>query len=261
MKPFSLRLAALAIPLLLLSANALRAEEQPEEAGDREALTLTMGDQPGAPRVSSTISMLLTITALSFVPALLMMTTSFVRIIIVLGFLRQALGTQQSPPNVVLIGISLFLTLFIMGPVFQRMHADGIKPYMKGTLSGEEAVERGLKPLRQFMGEQTRKKDLALMVELSRMPQPDGFEDVPTTTLVPAFILSELRCAFQMGFLLFLPFVVIDMVVASVLMSFGMIMLPPAMIALPLKLLLFVIADGWYLIVKSLTVSFSAATG
>jgi flagellar biosynthetic protein FliP len=255
----SVKLLCLALPLLALCAQtAAVAEEQPAEK-EAPALEVSIGDGPNAPRVSTTVSMLLTMTLLSFLPALLMMTTSFARIIIVLGFLRQALGTQQSPPNAILIGISLFLTLFIMGPVFQRMNEAGLAPYQKGRISGEVAIERGLKPLREFMGQQTRKKDLALMIDLSRAAQPEEFNDIPTTTLIPAFVLSELRTAFQMGFLLFLPFVIIDLVVASVLMAFGMIMLPPAMISLPLKLLLFVVADGWYLVVKSLTTSFAAA--
>jgi flagellar biosynthesis protein FliP len=265
MKPALLKLALFAIPLVLFCAHfTVCAEEQPagiSSPADPAPIQVSLGDGPNAPRVSSTISMLLTMTLMAFLPALLMMTTSFARIIIVLGFLRQAMGTQQSPPNTVLIGVSLFLTLFIMSPVFNRMNDAALTPYNKGEVSGEVAIERGLKPLREFMGQQTRKKDLALMVELSRLPQPESFEDIPTTTLIPAFMLSELRTAFQMGFLLFLPFIIIDMVVASVLMSLGMVMLPPAMVSLPLKLLLFVVADGWFLIVRSLTVSFTAASG
>jgi flagellar biosynthetic protein FliP len=204
------------------------------------------------------IRMLVIMTLLSFIPALFMMMTCFTRIIIVLGFLRHALSTQQIPPNMVLIGLSLFLTLFIMAPVFEKSYANGYKPFLDGKLTQEEAVTAALKPLREFMGKQTRKKDLLLFIELSNKPRPQTFDDVPTTTLIPAFVTSELRTAFQMGFLLFLPFIIIDLVVASILMSLGMMMLPPAMITLPIKLMVFVLADGWRLIIQSLVVSFGA---
>jgi len=225
---------------------------------DAQPFEIKVGEEKG-PRVSATFGMLAAMTALAFLPALLIMTTSFARIVIVLGFLRHALSTQQTPPNIIIIGMSLFLTLFIMGPIFQRVQRDSITPYIKQDIGAEEAFTRGLKPLREFMGQQTRKKDLALMLELSNAQTPRDLDDVATTTLIPAFMLSELRTAFQMGFLIFLPFLVIDLVVAAVLMSLGMVMLPPAMISLPLKLLLFVMADGWYLIVRSLVASFAAA--
>ncbi|MGD0088786.1 MAG: flagellar type III secretion system pore protein FliP [Planctomycetota bacterium] len=230
-----------------------------ESTGQVQPIEIKLGEDGQAPRVSATLGMLATMTALAFIPMLLVMTTSFARIIIVLGFLRQALSTQQTPPNIVLIGISLFLTVFIMGPVFDRMHRDGLDPYLKGKATPTEALQKGLKPLREFMAQQTHKKDLALTLELSHAGQPRDLDDVPTTTLIPAFMLSELRTAFQMGFLLFLPFLVIDLVVGSVLLSMGMIMLPPVMISLPLKLLLFVLADGWYLVVRSLVASFAAS--
>ena len=239
-------------------AAPLRAEEESDDKASTP-IEIKLGEDSKAPRISASLGMLAAMTLLSFIPAILVMTTSFTRIIIVLGFLRQALSTQQSPPNMVLMGIALFLTLFIMGPVFQRMHKDAVDPYLKGNLPVDQAFEKGLKPLREFLGQQTRKKDLALMLDLSNSKQPKDLDDVATTTLIPAFMLSELRTAFQMGFLLFLPFMVIDLVVAAVLMSLGMVMLPPAMISLPLKLLLFVMADGWYLVVKSLVASFGAA--
>jgi len=257
-----LRRPLLSLMLLALAWSAAPMSAHAEEAGGSGSgdapFEIKMGDDKG-PRVSGTMGMLVAMTALAFIPALLIMTTSFARIIIVLGFLRHALSTQQTPPNIVLLGMSMFLTIFIMAPIFNRMQKDALVPYMNGKLGNEEALEKGLKPMREFMGQQTRKKDLALMLELSNAPAPKDLDDVPTTTLVPAFMLSELRTAFQMGFLIFLPFLVIDLVVAAVLMSLGMVMLPPSMISLPLKLLLFVMADGWYLIVRSLVASFAAA--
>lgn len=255
----TLRRSILSLTLLALFFSAAPANVRAEELGSGDApFEIKVGDEKG-PKISGTMGMLAAMTAMAFIPALLIMTTSFARIIIVLGFLRHALSTQQTPPNIVLMGMSLFLTLFIMAPIFNRVQRDALMPYTKGNLSTEEAITRGLKPMREFMGQQTRKKDLALMLELSNAPTPETLDDVSTTTLIPAFMMSELRTAFQMGFLIFLPFLVIDMVVAAVLMSLGMVMLPPSMISLPLKLLLFVMADGWYLIVRSLVASFAAA--
>ncbi len=253
-----LALVLLATPLWASPTDTVQGT-QAQAQTQPPPIELKLGEDGQAPRITTTVSMLLTMTLLSFLPAFLIMTTSFTRIIIVLGFLRHALSTQETPPNIVLIGIALFVSLFIMNPVFTRIQKDALDPYMKGDMPAKEALEKGLKPLREFMGAQTRKKDLALMLELSHAPQPATLDEVPTTTLIPSFILSELRSAFQMGFLLFLPFFVIDLVVSAVLMSLGMVMLPPAMVSLPLKLLLFVLADGWYLVVKSLAASFNAA--
>jgi flagellar biosynthesis protein FliP len=260
-------LAALALGLTL--ALTLGAEVRAEENGLNgngvnapAPIEIRLGEDSAdgkAPRISSTLQTLVGLTAMTLIPAALMMMTSFTRIVIVLSFLRHALSTQQTPPNMVLIGLSLFLTAFIMGPVFNQTYKNGIAPYMAGTISHEEAMDRGLKPVREFMGQQTRKKDLALMLDLSKAEQPESFEDIPTTTLVPAFVISELRTAFQMGFLLFLPFLVIDLVCAAVLMALGMVMVPPSMVSLPLKLLLFVLADGWYMIVKALVASFAVS--
>jgi flagellar biosynthesis protein FliP len=254
-------LAALALGLTL--ALTLGAEVRAEENGLNgngvnapAPIEIRLGEDSAdgkAPRISSTLQTLVGLTAMTLIPAALMM------IVIVLSFLRHALSTQQTPPNMVLIGLSLFLTAFIMGPVFNQTYKNGIAPYMAGTISHEEAMDRGLKPVREFMGQQTRKKDLALMLDLSKAEQPESFEDIPTTTLVPAFVISELRTAFQMGFLLFLPFLVIDLVCAAVLMALGMVMVPPSMVSLPLKLLLFVLADGWYMIVKALVASFAVS--
>ena len=194
----TLRHSILSLALLALTWSVAPAPAWAEELGSGDApFEIKIGEEKG-PRVSATLGMLAGMTALAFIPALLIMTTSFARIIIVLGFLRHALSTQQTPPNVILIGMSLFLTLFIMGPIFNRMHKNALSPYLKGEMAPEEAMNRGLKPLREFMGQQTRKKDLALMLELSNAKPPRDLEDVPTTTLIPAFMLSELRTAFQM---------------------------------------------------------------
>ena len=244
---------AFGLTLAILGMTASTAFAEGDEAGATKSAETFVKD---APKASTAVGILVAMTLLSIVPAILVTMTSFMRTIIVLGFLRHALSTQQSPPNVVLTGISLFLTLFIMAPVLTRVQTDAVNPYMKGELSEVAAVEKGLKPLRTFMARQTRQKDLALMVELSGASAPASFEDIATTTLIPAFMISELRTAFTMGFLVFLPFMVLDMVVSAVLMALGMVMLPPAMISLPLKLLLFVMADGWTLVVKSLVRSF-----
>jgi flagellar biosynthetic protein FliP len=202
------------------------------------------------------IKLLLLLTSLTFIPAIILVMTSFTRIIIVLGFVRNALSTQQSPPNQVLIGLALFMTLFIMAPVYNNVNTNAIQPYIKEEITQEQAIEIGSKPIKDFMLNQTREKDLALFYQASKLEKPDDRYEVPFNVLVPSFIISELKSAFQMGFLIFVPFIVIDMVVASILMSMGMFMLPPVTISLPFKLLLFVMADGWNLVVKSLIQSF-----
>jgi flagellar biosynthetic protein FliP len=199
----------------------------------------------------------LLLTVLSLVPAILMMVTSFVRITIVLSFVRNAIGAQQMPPNQVLVGLALFLSMFVMAPTWQRINTDAVQPYMSNQMSADVAFDRGSQPLREFMFKQVRERDLALFIQVGNLPQPNTQADVPTYVLVPAFMISELKTAFQMGFMVMVPFLVIDIVVSSVLMSMGMMMLPPASIALPFKLLLFVMADGWHLIVRSLVTSFS----
>jgi flagellar biosynthetic protein FliP len=206
--------------------------------------------------VSATIQVLLLISILTLAPAILMLMTSFTRIIIVLSFLRQALGSQQIPPNQILIGLALFMTFFIMRPVGQEIYDKAWKPYTDSKITLETAMNTGIKPLRQFMFKQTREKDLALFVFLSKTPRPKNQDGVPTTVLIPSFIISELKTAFTVGFLIYIPFLIIDMVVASVLMSMGMMMLPPVMISLPFKLLLFILVDGWHLIARALIVSF-----
>lgn len=206
--------------------------------------------------VVNAIKIVLVMTVLTLAPAILIMMTSFTRLIIVFSFLRQALGVQQMPPNQLLVGLALFLTFFIMGPAFSEMNTNGIQPYVAGKISQEKALEQTLAPLRKFMLTQTRPQDLSLFVKLGKIETPKTLADVPTMVLVPAFVVSELKTAFQIGFIIFLPFLVIDMVAASVLMAMGMMMLPPVVISLPLKVMLFVLVDGWSLIIGSMVSSF-----
>ena len=214
-------------------------------------------DQVLAPeRLSTSLTLLLLLTALSLAPALVVMVTSFTRLVVVFAFLRQALGTQQMPPSQVLIALSLFLTVFIMSPVWQDIQSKAVQPYIDQKLTGEEALQRGLQPLKTFMFKQTREKDLALFLSIMKSSRPKNIQDTPIAAVVPAFMISELRTAFEIGFLLFLPFFIIDLVVASVLLSMGMMMLPPVMISLVFKVLLFVLVDGWNLLVGSLIRSF-----
>lgn len=206
--------------------------------------------------LSTGLQILVLITILSLAPAILLMVTSFARIVIVLSFLRQAMATNQVPPNQVLLSLALFLTLFIMGPTFQEVHQTALRPYLDGQMTSQVALETATGPIRDFMLGQTREKDLALFVQLSGSQRPDTPQDVPLTVLIPSFMISELKTAFQIGFTLYLPFLIIDLVIASVLMSMGMLMLPPAMISLPFKILLFVLVDGWNLVTRSLVMSF-----
>lgn len=221
-------------------------------------VSLTLGGgQSGPQGVSTAIQIVLLLTVISMAPAILLMMTSFTRIVIVFSLLRQALGVQQAPPNQVLIGLALFLTFFIMSPALQKINENALKPYTAGTIGQEAAFANAIDPLRSFMLKNTREKDVELFVKLSKSAQPEKKEDISTIVLIPAFVTSELKTAFQIGFLIYLPFLVIDMVVASVLMSMGMMMLPPVMISLPFKLMLFVLVDGWYLLVGSLVQSFN----
>lgn len=203
-----------------------------------------------------TIKILILLTILTLVPSFLILMTSFTRIVVVLSFLRNALGTPQTPPNQLLIGLALFLTFFVMYPVYEQVMNDAVNPYLAKTISQEEAIDIGSKPIKEFMLKQTREKDLALFVNISEKEPPKDKMDTSFTILVPAFVISELKTAFQIGFLIYIPFIVIDMVVASILMSMGMFMLPPVTIAIPFKLLLFIMVDGWHLVVKSLLESF-----
>lgn len=219
-------------------------------------LDLNIGTSDNPEDVSTTLQILLLITLLSIAPALLVLMTSFTRIVIVLSFVRTSLATQQMPPNQVLIGLALFLTFFVMAPTFSTVNDVALQPYLSGKMSQQEAFEQAVVPMKEFMGKYTREKDLKLFLDYLKMERPKTIQDIPITALVPAYVISELKTAFQMGFMIFIPFLVIDMIVASVLMAMGMMMLPPVMISLPFKILLFVLVDGWYLIVKSLLVSF-----
>ena len=202
------------------------------------------------------VQLLILITGITLVPALLFTVTGFTRILIVLGFIRNGLGTPTAPPNQVLVGIALFLTIFVMAPTFSAIKKDAIDPLHDHKITQAQAFKKGQEPLREFMFKQTRTKDLALFVKLSKLPRPETRADVPTYVLIPAFIISELKTAFQIGFLIFLPFLLIDLIVSSTLMSMGMVMLPPVFISLPFKILLFVLVDGWGLVTKSLVQSF-----
>lgn len=222
-------------------------------SGNTNGLSISYNNDDGS--VSTPIKMLLVLTVLSLAPSILIMLTSFTRIIVVLHFVRTALGTQTAPPNQVLIGLALFLTFFIMWPTFQQINTDAIQPLDEGKITQQEAFEAAEKPLREFMYGQTQTKDLKLFVDMSDETY-DNYDDIPFTTLVPAFILSELRTSFIIGFLIYIPFIVIDMVVASVLMSMGMMMLPPTTISLPFKMLLFILVDGWDLVIGGLVKTF-----
>ncbi len=209
-----------------------------------------------ATNIATSVKLLLLLTVLSLAPAILILMTSFTRIIIVLSFVRTALATQQMPPNQVLVGLALFLTFFIMAPTFQEVNEVALSPLFSDEITLEEAYDEASIPLKEFMTKHTRQKDLALFLKYNGADRPESIEEIPLTMLVPAFALSEIKTAFQMGFMIFIPFLVIDMIVASVLMSMGMMMLPPVMISLPFKILLFVLVDGWHLIIKSLLQSF-----
>ncbi|MFN3505292.1 MAG: flagellar type III secretion system pore protein FliP [Caldimicrobium sp.] len=219
-------------------------------------IKLSVEGAQNAPQFSIFLQVLLLLTVLSIAPALLLMLTSFTRLIIVFSILRHAIGLQQTPPNQVLISLALFLTFFIMAPTFNQIYTEAISPYMKGKIKEEELFEKASKPLKEFMFKNTREKDLALFIKIRGEERPRTKDDVSLTTLIPAFMISELKTAFQIGFLLYIPFLVIDIVVSSVLISMGVLMLPPLIISLPLKLLLFVLVDGWNLLVMSLVKSF-----
>jgi len=254
MKPT--RIAAVCILMLLLPATAGSAVAH---AAPLTVPRIEIGlEQAEEPRQLATgLQILLLLTVLSLAPALLVMVTSFTRIVVVLAFVRNALALQNTPPNQVLIGLALFLTFFVMAPVVQAVNAEAWQPYSHGLITQEQALDRAQAPVRKFMLSQTRQKDLALFAGFVGLEQPESPREVPLYVVVPAFVISELKTAFQMGFALFVPFIVIDMVVASTLMSMGMLMLPPMMISLPFKILLFVLVDGWHLLVRSLMVSFS----
>jgi len=243
-------------PVLLLSLAVIFFLTTEAAAAPLPAVDLNIHPSDSPEQVVDSVKLLVLLTLLSLAPAFLVMMTSFTRIVIVLSLLRTALGVPLIPSNQVIVGLALFLTAFIMAPTYKQINEDALQPYLNNQISQQEAQELAAKPLRSFMIRQTRDKDLGLFVNLAKMEKPEKPEDVPLHVVIPAFVISELKTAFEIGFLLFIPFLVIDMVVASLLMAMGMFMLPPVMIALPFKLLLFVMVDGWSLVVKSLVESF-----
>lgn len=259
-RPFWFALAAalvLALPALALAEGRGGGSYTPGTSGlALPSLSLSFANGQKPADLVSVLRIVLMLTVLSLAPAILIMMTSFTRIVVVLGFLRQALGTQQTPPNQLIVGLSLFLTFFVMAPTFKTISANAVEPFLAEKIDQKIAYERAEAPLREFMFAQTREKDLELFLSLSKEAKPKNKTEVPTYALVPAFVISELKTAFQIGFMLYLPFLVLDMVVSSVLMAMGMMMLPPVVISLPFKLLLFVLVDGWELVVGSLVKSF-----
>ncbi|QXZ09046.1 flagellar type III secretion system pore protein FliP [Comamonas sp. Y33R10-2] len=241
--------ALLSLPLMAAAQGATQ--------GATASLPLLVGQGAGGASYSVPIQTLLFFTALSFLPAILLLMTGFTRIVIVLSLLRQALGTQSAPPNQVVIGLSLFLTMFVMGPTLDKVYQDAYLPYTQNSISFEQAIDKAEAPMRSFMLKQTRQSDFSLFKRLAKLDASVTAETAPLRVLVPAFVISELKTAFQIGFMIFIPFLVIDMVVSSILMSLGMMMLSPVLVALPFKLMLFVLADGWNLIIGSLAASFA----
>lgn len=248
MKAIVRHLVAL-VATLLVTCTAISAQTLPK-------ISVQVGESQNPSDLSTTLQIVVMMTVLALAPSILIMTTSFIRMAIVLSFLRQAIGTQQSPPNQLIVSLALILTFFVMAPVANKAYTEGVKPYLDKQISGDDAWKKAVDPFRKFMLAQTREKDLALFVDIAKLPAPNNADDIPLHVLVPGFVISELRTAFQIAFVIFIPFLVIDMVVASVLMSMGMMMLPPIIVSLPFKLLLFVLVDGWYLLVKSLVESF-----
>ncbi len=224
--------------------------------GSLGPLEFTLNTEEDGEGLSSTLQILMVLTVITLAPSILIMVTSFTRIIIVLHFVRSALGTQTTPPNQILIGLALFLTFFIMSPVFTQINANAVEPLSRGEISQEEAFEAGIGPIRTFMTEQTEIKDMRLFMDIAGISTVESVDEIPVSVIIPSFIISELRKAFIIGFLIYIPFIVIDMVVASTLMSMGMMMLPPTMIAMPFKILLFIMADGWNLIIGELVKTF-----
>jgi flagellar biosynthetic protein FliP len=250
----------LILVVLIISAVKVNSISHVMAAGPDTPIPFSFDFNVGAAEngqdVVSSIQILVLLTIISLAPSILVMVTSFTRIIVVLHFIRSALATQQTPPNQVLIGLALFLTLFIMAPVITQVNVQALEPYSAGEINQRQAIDNGLKPIREFMLGQVNDRDLRLFMDIAKIEEVNNYEDIPTNVLIPAFIISELRAAFIIGFLIYIPFIVIDMVVASTLMSMGMMMLPPVMISMPFKLLLFILADGWSLIIGELVKTF-----
>lgn len=239
--------------ILLILSHAATAFAEPLNLPN---ISLNIGGSADQSKASTVIQLLLILTVLSLAPAILLMLTSFTRLVVVLSLIRHALGTQQMPPNQIIIGLAMFLTFFIMAPVWETVNNEALKPYYEDRISGEEAFELASVPVKNFMLKQTREKDLALFIKISKEKRPEKPLDISLPVLIPAFVISELKTAFQIGFLIYLPFFIIDIVVSSILLSMGMMMLPPIMISMPFKLLLFVLVDGWNLIIGSMVQSF-----
>jgi flagellar biosynthetic protein FliP len=237
------------------AASTQQAQPPPAKAADPFRLNIGLEGTGQAGQVSVAVQIVIVMTLLSIAPSIVLMMTSFTRIVIVLGFMRTALGTPATPSNQIIVGLSLFLTFFLMGPVFDRVQKEALNPYLDGKIASTEALDRASVPLKDFMLKQTRSRDVEYFLELGGF-RPTAVKDLPMRVVIPAFVVSELQTSFQMGFMLFLPFLVIDFLVSSVLMALGMMMMPPTVVALPLKLLLFVLVDGWHLVVKSLMQSF-----
>jgi flagellar biosynthesis protein FliP len=249
-----LQLLAIAAVLLAIPEWAAAA---PANAPLVPTIDLKIGGGTGTPQeTSSAVQILLMLTVLSVAPAILLLMTSFTRIVVVLSFVRNALATQQMPPNQVLVSLALFMTFFIMAPTLAKVNETAVQPFMQGKLTQQQALEAAVIPFKEFMAKQTREKDLALFLAYTKAERPKTIQDIPLSALVPAYAISELKTAFQIGFMIFIPFLVIDMIISSILMGMGMMMLPPVMISLPFKILLFIMVDGWYLVVKSLLASF-----
>ncbi len=247
-------LLLIAVAVLVAGCSGTGASDVTFKVGDGQASS-------GNGQFALSLQLLIALTVLSLVPAILMLATSFTRIVVVLSLLRTAIGIPQLPPNQVLVGLSIFLTMFVMAPTFTKVNNDAVQPYLSNAITQDEAFQRGQAPFRDFMLKQTREEDLKVFIDLSKEPRPKSSQDVPLEVLLPAFVVSELKTAFMMGFLLFIPFLIIDLVVASALMSMGMVMVPPTQIALPFKLLLFVLVDGWHLVVGMLLDSFQMFSG
>ena len=245
------------VPLALLLGAVAAAAQEGAPFIPIPALQFGLGVAESPRDVATTLQILILLTVLSLAPGILLMMTCFTRILVVLGFVQRAIGLQQTPPNQVIVSFALFLTLFIMAPTWGRIYEDGLSPYLAGTVNSEQAWESTIKPMREFLFKFTRQEELSLMITMAKMEQPANMDEVPTRILLPAFMLSELKTAFQMGVVIYIPFIIVDMVVASVLLAMGMMMLPPMMISLPFKVLLFVMADGWNLVVMSLLRSFA----
>ncbi|HCR17663.1 MAG TPA: flagellar biosynthetic protein FliP [Candidatus Latescibacteria bacterium] len=244
------------VAFLLLGILLLGSLPQDVQAQGLPRISIEVDESSRPKDVAVTLEIIFLLTVLTLAPALLIMLTSFTRIVVVLSFLRMAIGTQQIPPSQLIIGLSLFLTMFVMGPTFETVYDDAIVPYLDEQIDNESALERGMKPIRAFMLRNTREKDLGLFIKLARLPRPNSPEELSNRVLIPSFVISELKTAFQIAFVLFIPFIIIDMVVASTLLSMGMMMLPPVTVSLPFKILLFVLVDGWHLIVESVVTSF-----